>query len=71
MEPRPNHQVRQLLLGAERVAGSFTSQTLYTERRRALFDRGLFEGLECRATLLRDRSGPPGREYPLHVAHRA
>ncbi len=60
-----------LLLGAQRIAGSFSSQLLYTERERALFDRGLFEGLECRATLLRDRGGPPGRVLPLRLAHRA
>ena len=60
-----------LLLGSEPVAGSFSSQVVHAERRRALFDRGLFEGLECGATLLRNRGGSPGQVYPLRVAHRA
>ncbi len=50
-----------LVLGSERVAGSFATQGLYTERRRAHFEGGLFEGLENRVTLQRDRTGPADR----------
>ncbi len=59
-----------LLLGSEPIAGSFSSQVVRSERSRALFDRGLFEGLECTATLPRNRGGSTGQVYPLRVAHR-
>lgn len=59
-----------LLLGTERSGGSFTSLGLYTERRQAIFDRGLFEGLDCSMTILRNRSGPSGSEHPLTLSQR-
>lgn len=39
-----------VLLGGERRAGSLAALALYTERRRARFAAGLFEGFEARAS---------------------
>jgi hypothetical protein len=60
-----------LVLGSERVAGSFATQGLYTERRRAHFEGGLFEGLENRVTLQRDRTGPADRAHNFRLDHRS
>ncbi|MEE9281958.1 MAG: hypothetical protein V3V67_17435 [Myxococcota bacterium] len=60
-----------LVLGSEPVAGSFATQGLHTERRQARFERGLFEGLDSRATLLRDRTGPAGQTCDFRLDHRA
>jgi hypothetical protein len=54
-----------VLLGAERAAGSFSSLALYTERSRAHFEAGLFEGLESTASVLRNRYGPTDLHLPL------
>lgn len=59
-----------VLLGTKRTSGSFATLGLYTERRRTLFDRGLFEGLEISATIGRNRAGPTGTEYDLRLSHR-
>lgn len=59
-----------LVLGSQRVVGSFATQGLHTERRRARFEGGLFEGLDNRATLLRDRTGPADRVYDFRLEHR-
>jgi hypothetical protein len=59
-----------LVLGSQRAVGSFATQGLHTERRRARFEGGLFEGLDNRATLLRDRTGPADRVYDFRLEHR-
>jgi hypothetical protein len=59
-----------VVLGAERMTGSFATLGLYSERKRALFDRGLFEGLESQAQVLRNRNGPLDMEFPFRVLHR-
>ena len=59
-----------VLLGSRRASGSFSTLGLLTERRHALFDRGLFEGLECATVIQRNRRGPVGTEFPLRVSHR-
>ena len=59
-----------VVLGPERVSGSFSTLGLYTERRRAIFDHGLFEGLEGRAAVVRNRTGPTGTACAFRVRHR-
>lgn len=59
-----------VVLGAGRAAGSFATLALYTERRRADFEWGLLERVECSATLLRNRSGSTAAEYPFEALHR-
>jgi hypothetical protein len=59
-----------VLLSSQRVAGSFATLGLYTERSQPLFDRGLFEGLDVRASVVRDRAGPTGAELPFRILHR-
>ena len=59
-----------LLLGAKPAAGSFATLGVSTTRARALFDAGLFEGLESRLDVLRNRSGPTDRELRFSVYHR-
>jgi hypothetical protein len=59
-----------LALVPERVAGAFPTLGLWTERRRALFEGELFEGIEAHATVVRDRAGPIGREHPFRVLQR-
>ena len=59
-----------ILLGTERLAGSFATLALYTERRRSRFEYGLFEGLDIQASVVRDRSGPAGAQYAVPIAHR-
>ncbi len=60
-----------LVLGSERAVGSFATQSLHTERQRARFEAGLFEGLDNRATLLRDRTGPADRVCDFRLEHRS
>ena len=57
-----------VLLGSERAAGSFATLAIHTERCRARFEWGLFEGLEATATTLRNRAGPVDISYPLRVS---
>ncbi len=52
-----------LLLGSESLAGALASLALYTERRRARFERGLFEGVESRVRVERSRGRPVGAEH--------
>jgi hypothetical protein len=59
-----------VLLGTNRSSSSFAALGLYTERSRALFDGGLFEGLETSAMIGRNRTGPTGTAYPLRISHR-
>ena len=59
-----------LLIGPTLSAGSSSTLGLHTERSRAIFDEGLFEGLEARATVLRNRAGPDGECQPFHIHHR-
>ena len=59
-----------VLLGTHRVSGSFATLGLYTERRRTLFDRGLFEGFESSTTIGRNRTGPTGTEYSFRLSQR-
>lgn len=59
-----------VLIARERLSGSFATLGLRTERAHALFDRGLFEGLEGLAQVVRDRSGPGDSELPFRVLHR-
>ena len=58
-----------VVLGSERIAGSFSTLGLYTERRKPIFDRGLFEGLEADATVVRNRAGPTDIRSPFRVFH--
>lgn len=60
-----------LLLGSHGASGAFATLGARIERRRALFDAGLFEGLESRLEVLRRRSGPPGEDLDFRVSHRA
>jgi len=60
-----------LLLGAQRAAGSFATLGVSTTRARALFDAGLFEGLESRLQVLRNRAGTDHGELSFAVYHRA
>jgi hypothetical protein len=59
-----------LLLGATPAAGSFSTLGLSTARECALFDVGLFEGLESRLDVLRNRAGPVDGELRFSVHHR-
>ena len=59
-----------VLLSTDRITGSFATLGLHTERHQAVFERGLFEGLQTRTTVLRNRSGPTGSEYLFHLSHR-
>lgn len=63
-----------LVLGTEPGIGSFATHSLHVARERARFDRGLFEGLDGRATVLRTRGDVPGTVLPFRVhlrpAHR-
>ena len=55
-----------LLLGTRGAAGTFASLGARAERTSALFDAGLFEGLESRLEVVRRRTGPPPAD--LHFA---
>ena len=59
-----------VLIARERVTGSFATLGLCTERAHALFDRGLFEGLEGFAQVVRNRTGPSETELPFRVLQR-
>ena len=59
-----------LLLGTTPAAGSFSTLGVSTTRERALFDDGLFEGLESRLDVLRSRAGPIDGELRFSVYHR-
>ncbi len=59
-----------LLLGAKPAAGSFATLGISATRARALFDAGLFEGLESRLDVLRNRAGPSEGELRFSVYHR-
>ncbi len=59
-----------LVLVPERVAGASPTLGLWTERRRALFEGELFEGIEAYATVVRNRVGPIGMEHPFRVLQR-
>jgi hypothetical protein len=54
------------------LAGAGASPTLglWTERRSALFEERLFEGVEARATVVRDRGGPTGAEHSFRALQR-
>ena len=56
--------------GQSPVAGASATLGIYTDRRRATFEWGLFEGLDYRASIVRNRAGPSGAELPLRVDHR-
>jgi len=60
-----------VLLASERCVGSAAGLALYTERRQARFEAGLFEGFDACASVLRDRAraGTADR-HALHVLHR-
>ncbi len=58
------------LITRERVAGSFATLGLDSERSHALFDRGLFEGLEAFAQVVRNRTGPTDAELPFRILQR-
>jgi len=60
-----------LLLGTLPSAGSFATLGVSTARTRALFDAGLFEGLESRLDVLRNRAGPSDGNLRFSVYHRA
>ena len=59
-----------VLIARERLTGSFATLGLNTERTHSLFDRGLFEGLEGFASVVRNRTGPTDAELPFRVLHR-
>ncbi|MFQ5514584.1 MAG: hypothetical protein ACE5FG_09090 [Myxococcota bacterium] len=69
---RPAREVRAtvLLLGDLGVSAPFSSLTLHTEKRRARFEQGLFEGLDCTLAVSRQRGGPEGLEYLLRLSQR-
>jgi hypothetical protein len=60
-----------LLLGAHGAAGSFATLGARVHLRRALFDRGLFEGLSSELEVVRRRSGSPESNLSFSVHHRA
>jgi hypothetical protein len=61
-----------VLLGTQRAAGSFATLGVAAVREHARFDRGLFEGLESRLDVLRNRSAAPdGRPLRFAVHQRA
>ena len=59
-----------VLLGTNRICGSFATLGIYTKKSCSLFDRGLFEGLEVSAIIERNRTGPTGTGYDIHLSHR-
>ncbi|MEN8181228.1 MAG: hypothetical protein ABFS46_01695 [Myxococcota bacterium] len=68
-------QTSLVVLGSERVAGTFSALSLELDPGRPLFSGSplLFEGLQGRLRLVRNRTGPSEGEAPLHLAapHRA
>ena len=59
-----------LVLGSRGAAGTFASLGARAERTRALFDAGLFEGLESRLEVVRRRTGPPPADLRFAVFQR-
>jgi hypothetical protein len=56
--------------GMDRAAGTFATLALALARRAARFERGLFEGIDASARVVRQRTGPLGRELPFQVFQR-
>jgi hypothetical protein len=54
-----------VLLGCAGAPAAFTTLALSTERRRTLFDAGLFDGFDAHADVLRNRTGPVGDVLPF------
>ncbi len=63
-------RAQALLIAPERVAGVFATLALGLERRRSMFEHGLFEGIETRARVMRRRTGPSGEELTFQVFQR-
>lgn len=63
-------RAQALVLTPERISGAFTTLGLALERQRALFEHGLFEGMEARARVVRQRSGPGTGEHSFRVFQR-
>ncbi|MCP4004951.1 MAG: hypothetical protein GY725_12220 [bacterium] len=59
-----------IVLGPTLAAGASSTLGLHTRRARAIFDEGLFEGLEAETTVLRNRTGPDGQSVPFQIRHR-
>ena len=59
-----------LLSGPDRIIGPAATFGIYTERSQAIFDRALLEGLELRASIVRNRGGPTGGVYPFRILQR-
>lgn len=59
-----------LLPGPDRITGAAATLGIYTERSHAIFDRTLLEGMEFRASVVRNRTGPLDEAYPLRVLQR-
>jgi hypothetical protein len=63
-------RAQALLIAPERVAGVFATLALGLERRRAMFEHGLLEGIEARARVVRRRTGTAGDELDFQVFQR-
>jgi len=50
-------------------AGAFATLGLATQRRRARFEWGLFEGFDAHACIVRQRAGPSGDTLAFHLLH--
>ena len=59
-----------IILGPAPVSNATATLGLHFEKRRPVFDRGLFEGLETAATVVRNRRGPTEQTLPFRVYHR-
>ena len=59
-----------VVLGPQRVSSATATLGLHLEARQAIFDRGLFEGLEATARVVRNRRGPTEQTLPFRVHHR-
>ena len=59
-----------IVLGPQRVSNATATLGLHFEQRRPVFTRGLFEGLEAEARIVRNRRGPTEQTLPLRVHHR-
>ena len=70
LRARREARATALLLGARGAAGASATLGVRAERRQALFDAGLFEGLAGRLEVLRRRAGPPGENLHFSVYHR-
>ena len=65
-----NARATLALLASRRIAGSFATLGIETERTLTRFERGLFEGLESHACVVRNRTGATGTEHPFAVYQR-